>query len=232
MRIAIHAGHNPDGKVACGAIGYIKESTVARQIKDSLKSILRSQGHEVWDATVENGTSQSNILKTICNSTNTFHPDIALSIHLNASDNPQANGVECWVHTTTTMDNVNMAREITAKISAECGMRARELRYSNKLYVLNHIDCPVILIECGFVTSHIDAEILDPNRIARSIASVFGIVDTIPETGEVDSDIDPNVTEGGVMYRVQIGAFRSKTNAVKLAEELERKGYDTFITKV
>lgn len=33
MIINVHAGHNPDGKVACGAIGIIRESTEARNVK-------------------------------------------------------------------------------------------------------------------------------------------------------------------------------------------------------
>ncbi len=28
MKINVHAGHNPDGKIACGAVGLKKESTV------------------------------------------------------------------------------------------------------------------------------------------------------------------------------------------------------------
>lgn len=32
MKICIHAGHNPDGKVACGAVGFGKESTLAKRI--------------------------------------------------------------------------------------------------------------------------------------------------------------------------------------------------------
>ena len=41
MRINVHAGHNPDGKIACGAIGIIKESTEARKVVKELKKILR-----------------------------------------------------------------------------------------------------------------------------------------------------------------------------------------------
>ena len=40
MRINVHAGHNPDGKIACGAIGIIKESTEARKVVKELKKIL------------------------------------------------------------------------------------------------------------------------------------------------------------------------------------------------
>ena len=35
MDLNIHAGHNPDNKVACGAIGLIKESTGNREVKNA-----------------------------------------------------------------------------------------------------------------------------------------------------------------------------------------------------
>ena len=41
MKINVHAGHNPDGKVACGAIGLIKESTEARKVKKEVIRLLR-----------------------------------------------------------------------------------------------------------------------------------------------------------------------------------------------
>ena len=34
MVINVHAGHNPDGKTACGAVGLIKESTENRKVKE------------------------------------------------------------------------------------------------------------------------------------------------------------------------------------------------------
>lgn len=40
MKICIHAGHNPDGKVACGAVGYGKESTLAREVCAYLEGYL------------------------------------------------------------------------------------------------------------------------------------------------------------------------------------------------
>ena len=41
MKFNIHAGHNPDGKVANGAVGLIKESTEARVVKDKVIQYLR-----------------------------------------------------------------------------------------------------------------------------------------------------------------------------------------------
>lgn len=33
MRINVHAGHNPAGMTACGAVGLINESTENRKVK-------------------------------------------------------------------------------------------------------------------------------------------------------------------------------------------------------
>lgn len=48
MKINIHAGHNPDNKIACGAIGLIKESTENRRVKNKVISYLRKQGNTVF----------------------------------------------------------------------------------------------------------------------------------------------------------------------------------------
>ena len=39
--VTIHAGHNPKGKIACGASDYIDESTEARIIVKKVKALLK-----------------------------------------------------------------------------------------------------------------------------------------------------------------------------------------------
>ena len=80
----VHAGQNPDGKVACGAIGLIKESTEARKVKDLVIKYLKAQGHTVYDCTVNNGTSASNVLSKIVSKCNAHDVALDVSIHFNA----------------------------------------------------------------------------------------------------------------------------------------------------
>ena len=84
MKINIHAGHNPDGKVACGAVGLIKESTEARIIKDKVIQNLKKAGHTVYDCTCNNGTSQNDVLKKIVAKCNAHEVDLDVSIHFNS----------------------------------------------------------------------------------------------------------------------------------------------------
>jgi len=41
-----------------------------------------------------------------------------------------------------------------------------------------------------------------------------------------------NTNSNDVLYRVQVGAFKNKNNAIRLSNELKNKGYDNFIVEV
>ena len=97
MRINVHAGHNPDGMPACGAVGLIKESTEARAVKDRVITKLASMGHIVRDCTCNNGIDQNDVLKKIVAACNAQEADLDISIHFNAGAQPEADG-----HTTGT----------------------------------------------------------------------------------------------------------------------------------
>ena len=56
MRINVHAGHNPAGMTACGAIGLINESTENRKVKNEVIRLLKMRNDTVYDCTVDNGT--------------------------------------------------------------------------------------------------------------------------------------------------------------------------------
>ena len=87
MRINIHAGHNPEGKVACGARGILDESREDRIIKNKVIQLLRAAGHEVFDCTVDDGVSQGDVLRRIVEKSNSHDSDLDVSIHLNSGRN-------------------------------------------------------------------------------------------------------------------------------------------------
>ena len=111
MRINVHAGHNPDGKIACGAIGFIRESTEARKVKDEVIAQLRQMGHTVYDCTCNSGTGQLDVLEKIVSACNTHKVDLDVSIHFNAgvrdnTGNGRTTGTEVMIY-----NNAGRARE-------------------------------------------------------------------------------------------------------------------------
>ena len=172
MILNVHAGHNPDGKVACGAIGLIRESTEARKVKDLVIAYLRKQGHTVYDCTEENGTSQNDVLAKIVKKCNAHKVDLDVSIHFNAARNDyvgdgKTGGTEVLVYNTTGTSYkyaVNICNEIS-----KMGYRNRGVKVNSGLYVLKNTNAQAILIECCFVDDKDDINLYDADKIAKAI---------------------------------------------------------------
>lgn len=227
MRINVHAGHNPDGKVACGAVGLIKESTEARLVKDKVIAKLKTLGHSVYDCTVDNGKNQSDVLKKIIAKTDEHSVDLDVSIHFNAgasdkAGNGSTTGTEVLVYSKTS-DSYTYAKNICNEI-ASLGFKNRGVKTNTGLYVLKHTIAPALLIECCFVDDADDVALYDAEKMANAI--VKGITgQTVKEAVKEPS----NVEEGGGLYHVQVGAYSFKANAEKKKEEIEKAGFDAFI---
>lgn len=220
MKINIHAGHNPDGKIACGAVGLIKESTEARKVKDEVIVLLSQLGHTVYDCTVDNGTSQSDVLKKIVAKCNAHAVDLDVSIHFNsgASDktgNGKTTGTEVYVYSSSSKA-AQAASSVCSAISA-LGFKNRGVKTSTSLYILKNTKAPSMLIECCFVDDKDDVQLYDTKKMAQAI--VYGI------TGQKVEQTKKSI------YRVQVGAYYSRDNAEKMQKKLKNAGFDAVIVK-
>lgn len=222
MKLTIHAGHNPDGNVACGAVGFLKESTCAREIVHHLAAVFSETAHHVSDVTVNNGVSATDVLQKLTYLMNAEKVDLNISIHLNAANEASAKGVECYYYEGNGTTR-NAAEEICKSLSDRMGYKNRGAKPNKTLYVIRKTMDPTILVECGFVTNKEDCERYDAKQIAESIydglRKAYNWKNELPEFVPADN-----------LYRVQLGAFAKRENAEKLATELKTKGYDTFIT--
>lgn len=186
MKINVHAGHNPDGKTGCGAVGLIKESTEARKVKDRVISKLRALGHTVYDCTVEDGTSQNDVLQKIVKKCNTNKVDVDISIHFNAGG---GSGTEVFLYSSTS--KAKTYAEAVNKEITSLGYKNRGIKYSTSLYVLKKTTSPAILIECCFVDSNEDISRYDAEDMAAAIVKgITGKMVTVvaqPTTTKVDT---------------------------------------------
>lgn len=182
MRINVHAGHNPDGMIDCGAIGLIKESTEARAVKDRVVAQLASMGHTVRDCTCNNGISQNDILQKIVAACNAQEADLDISIHFNAGAQTEADGnttgTEVYVYSTSSAA-ATYAQQVVDSIAA-LGFRNRGVKERTSLYVLRHTKAPAMLIECCFVDDPDDVSLYNADRMAAAI--VAGITGQAADT--------------------------------------------------
>lgn len=205
MKINVHAGHNPDGKIACGAVGLIKESTEARKVKNAVITKLRKMGHTVYDCTVANGTSQNDVLKKIVDKCNAHDVDLDVSIHFNSGRNDKkgddkTGGTEVFVYS-----DKSTQKERAAKICeaiADLGFRNRGVKTSDSLYVLKRTKAPALLIECCFVDDKDDVELYNVEKMANAI--VFGITGKKVETSSEKETEEEKTEKEPASYLVKI----------------------------
>lgn len=211
MKINIHAGHNPDGKVACGASGFVKESTEARAIVDLAINKLRTLGNTVYNCTVNDGTSQNDVLKKIVAKCNAHSVDLDVSVHLNAattdSGDGKTKGVEVLIYSEDSKA-LEYAERVAKAISA-LGFTNRDVKVRPGLYVLKNTDSPAMLVECFFCDDNDDVDIyrkIGAEGIATAI--VAGIIGELPN----DLNGDGKVTaEDALEILKQVAGLSTKT---------------------
>lgn len=240
MKINVHAGHNPDGKIACGAIGIIRESTENRNVKNEVIRLLKALGHEVYDCTVDNGTSANNVLTNIVKKCNEHDVDLDVSIHFNAgakdvNGNGKTTGVETLIYS-----DASKAKQYAEKVCASIkglGFKNRGVKVNSSLYVLRKTKAPAMLIECCFVDDKDDVALYDYKSMAEAI--VYGITgQKYEEPTNNDRDDEASLPGAGTsagdqnaIYRVQVGAYSAKANAQIMQQRLQNAGFDACIVK-
>ena len=181
---------------------------------------------------------------------NEANADFFISIHRNSSVRPGAyDGFETLVFDDSGI-KAAMARNINANME-QLGFKNNGVTERPNLVVLKRTQMPALLLEAGFINSEKDNAIFDNNfdAMARGIAD--GILDTIRGTQSAYSEnsiSDGNNTDGnnfendasaisnegtgaGVrqLYRVQVGAYRNRSNADRMLNSLLMEGFPAFI---
>ena len=214
MKINVHAGHNPKGKTACGAVGLLDESTENRNVVKELKTILEQEGHIVYDCTCDNGTSVSDVINKIAAKSNSNSVDLDISIHFNSGakdnlGNGKSTGTECLIYNTSNNKEA-IANRICANI-AQLGFKNRGVKIRTDLSILRKTKAPCILVECCFIDDLDDIKLYNAKSMAKAIAQ--GILNkTIEDKKE------------NVFYRVVAGSYTNYANAEAQVRNLENKG--------
>lgn len=224
MIFNVHAGHNPDGKTACGAVGLVKESTEAREIAGKLCRRLKTGGHTVYDCTVDNGVSQSDVLKKIVSKCNAHKADLDVSLHLNAgagnsAGNGKTEGVEVYIYNSSS--KAKPYAEAVLKEIAALGFTNRGVKERTTLSVLKNTKAPAMLVECFFVDDKDDVELYQrlggEDAIAAAIAR--GIISVAGTGGTAASPVSQNPSAPAPAPAPGVNVY-SKTDFIREVQEL------------
>ena len=175
IKIVVDAGHNPQG-INAGAEGNgYREQDLVYAVAQDLATLLRADPNFEVRLTRNTpdevlGTSNTTSLQTRVRLANEWPADYFISIHANASTNPEANGTEIYTFRSSG-EAYELAQDVLESIVDIMNMRDLGVKTNPTLFVLRRTAMPAILIELGFITNTEDARKMaeDPQGFARAI---------------------------------------------------------------
>ena len=99
---------------------------------------------------------------------------VFVSIHMNTYPLPSCKGVQVWysANNDASKEVAASVRNVTQELFQP--QNDREIKKSgSNVYILRHIECPAILIECGFLSSPEEAALLADETYRQQLALVL-----------------------------------------------------------
>lgn len=181
IKVYIDQGHNPrDYNTGAEGNGYY-EQDITYEIGRRLFNLLDSNpefeprlSRPTPDTIL--GTNNSTSLVERVNQANSWGADIFISLHNNAAENERATGNEALVYGPGATVAIDLGENILEQLTLTTGLRNRGIVYRPGLYVLKETEMPAVLVEMGFITNPVDAELLANSPYLFSTGIYRGIL--------------------------------------------------------
>lgn len=214
-----HGGNDP------GAVGNgLQEKNITLDLALRIRDILAHE-YEGVAVKLSRSTDKTLSLAARTDEANSWGADYFLSIHVNAGG---GEGFETYIHDKAGAETAAAQQAIHKAIMKRIGGKDRGAKKAN-YHVLRESNMRAILTENLFIDSAADAARLKNAALMENIAR--GHVEGLEAALKLMRRQEPSAAPNGQLYRVQVGAFKEKENAQKLAAELQAKGYPTNIVK-
>ena len=215
-QINLSSGHS----INCqGASDIINEVTEARKVVDRIYEMCKANGIEVYKYHDTSNSSSQN-LRNIVNWHNKFKDGIDISIHFNAYQHTSNSmGTEVCYYSQS-----ELANKISLAISKASGLKNRGGKERKGLYVLKNTNKPMILIEVCFCDSSYDVQKYQENFDNICLAIIQALTGKTTQINNTN-----NNSNNDKIYRVQVGAYKIKSNAEEMQQKLKQLGIDSII---
>ncbi|MFR9068749.1 MAG: N-acetylmuramoyl-L-alanine amidase [Paraclostridium sp.] len=217
-KLVIDLGH---GGTDPGAIGPNKthEADVVLAIGKELNELLKGCNLEIKFTRLSNKYLSLTERAKIANN---FKADYFLSIHINSAKDNTVRGVEVWQYSNKNENLNKFSNDLCTDISKIFNVRNRGLKLSKELSVLRNTTMPAALIEVDFISNAQSEKDLKTNSNIKAVA--IGIKNNLIKL------FDLEVSTNDTLYKVCIGAYKDKNNALNQVKLAKNKGFkDAYI---
>lgn len=180
-KVFIDQGHNPVNPNAGSEGNGLREQNLTYEIGIILAELLNSNPN--FEArtsrnspTEQLGTSNASSLAQRVRAANEWEADIFLSLHTNAYTSPSATGVEGFSFNVDS-SGFTLAEDVVNNLSEITGLQNRGVFARPGLYVLRRTAMPSALIEMGYITNPVDAELMSTQPELFALGIYNGILE-------------------------------------------------------
>ena len=156
--------------------------------------------------------------------------EIAVSFHANAGG---GDGFEAFCYSTSTKGK--RLAQLCEKYVKELGQNSRGVKSGDHLYFVRKTNMTAVLVESFFMDNEKDKVIGDTVEEQRAfgVAYAKAILEYLGITYKEDTPTktETKKEETNKLYRVQVGAYASKTNALAMKKKLNDAGFDAIVVE-
>ena len=202
------------------AYGNTNEKVQCCKISVVTAAALKRHGFEVLD-------TKLTTLSARCKESDQWGADLHVPIHTNAYNNTvSGTRIMCY---SLSGEGYKASKAVFNALAPITPGKSENVSAAPGLYEIKHPKAPTVYIEVDFhdvpdiakwIIEHTE-EIGE--AICKGICNYYGVEYKAPAVEEPIED---------VLYKVQVGAFRNRSNAENLENKLKALGFDAFIVKV
>ena len=198
--VVIDAGHGGEDGGAVAASGAV-ESGINLAIAQRLNALLQLLGEETVMIRTEDVSIYSEDAQTLRQKkasdlknrvalVNGTPGAVLISIHQNSlPSSPRVHGAQVFFATTEQSDTLAASVQQALNAGVNVSNEKHEKQIDATIYLMKHVNCPAILVECGFLSNAQEAERLQEaeyqQQLAVSIAAGFLSADRYGQEREV-----------------------------------------------
>ena len=229
MKIMLDAGHGyntPGKRSPDGMREYEFNRAVANYARSSLDTYQNVTVHFAH-------SDQSDVsLRARTDKANSLNVDVYVSIHANAFGSggwTSAGGIETYIYPSRPPIANQLAQKIQRNLVVSTGLQDRGVKTAD-FHVLRETKMDAVLVECGFMTNRNENQLQRSETFRKTVADaiVKALADQFRLERKSTSSPSP-VNTGSELYKVQIGAFKTRKNADEMAANLRKNNYQPYV---
>ena len=173
-----HGGEDGGASSVCGALEKDINLAITIKLRDLLVAngvpviLTRSEDVLLYDKTIDyHGRKKALDLATRRKIAEETPNPIFVSIHMNAFPQTQYKGLQVWYskNETASLTLAQAIQNLAAdQLQKDNNRRVKEA--TSSIYLLHHLTCPAVLVECGFLSNPEEAALLETEDYQSKLA--------------------------------------------------------------